>query len=105
VLMAPLGDSSGSIVPMRRRGEVVGAIYLGDPADVTGAQHCLRVLASMAALHAPDGAEMSRRTHEGFVTAEAEPACSLSADLTLRGLDAAALGDALYPGVSVLVAS
>jgi adenylate cyclase len=104
VLMSPLGYSSVSIVPMRRRGEIVGAIYLGDPADVTGSQHCLRALASMAALRATGDVEISAETHEaGPVTAEAEPTRSLSADLTLRGLDAAVLGEALYPGVSVLV--
>lgn len=83
---------------MRRREEIVGAIYLEDPVDVTGALHCLRVFASMAAVRATDDVGISGETHQaGPVTAEAEPTRSLSADLILRGLDAAVLGEALYP--------
>jgi adenylate cyclase len=104
VVMAPWGDRSLSTVPMRRQGRVVGVMCLGE-ADISGARNCLRVLAAMAALRRPDAAETS-----GDVMLEAAPAVpkvepvrSLSADLKLRGLDAATLGEALFRGVAVLV--
>ena len=105
VLMAPVGDRSVSTVPMRRKGRVVGVICLGDPADIGAARHFLRVLASMAALRATEDAEPSGEVVREAVPAmaEAEPVRSLSAELTLRGLDAATLGEALFPEVAVLV--
>jgi class 3 adenylate cyclase/Tfp pilus assembly protein PilX len=105
LLMAPLGSRSLSIVPMRRRGHAVGTIWLEDALDDGSARHFLRILASMAALRAIEGATGSRATAPEVATAvaEAESVRSLSADLTLRGLDATALGKALYPEVAVLV--
>jgi adenylate cyclase len=103
--MAPWGDRSLSTVPLHRRGRVVGVLCLGDPADISGARQCLRMLASMAALRATDNAETSdEAVREAASTVpEAEPARSRSADLTLRGLDATVLGEALYPEMAVLV--
>ena len=105
VLMVPWGDRALSTIPLRRRGRVVGVMCLGDPADITGARHCLRILASMAALCAPGDVKTSSEAVQEATpaTAEAEPVRSLSADLTLRGLDATVLGEALYPEVAVLV--
>jgi len=105
-LMAPWGDHSVSTVPMRRGGHVVGVMCLGDPADITGARHCLRVLASIAALRGTDGPETSGealREAAPTISEVVEPVRSLSADLTLRGIDAATLGEALFTDVAVLV--
>jgi adenylate cyclase len=105
--MAPLGSRSLSIVPLRRHGQVVGAIGLHDAADIAGARHFLRILANMAALRATDdGEEGSRTVTAAAAPAVAEPSlvCSFSTDLTRRrGLDAAALGEACYSDVSVMV--
>jgi adenylate cyclase len=106
VLMAPWGDRALSTVPLRRRGRVVGVMLLGEATDIASTRHFLRVLASMAALRATDGAETSGEAVREPVPAiaeEAETVRSLSADLTLRGLDATALGEALYPEAAVLV--
>jgi adenylate cyclase len=105
VLMVPWGDRALSTVPLRRGGRVVGVMCLGDPADIAGARHCLRILASMAALRAPADVEtVGEAVREATpAIAEAEPVRSLSADLTLRGLDVTALGKTLYPELAVLV--
>jgi hypothetical protein len=73
--MAPWDERSLSTVPLHRRGRVVGVMCLADPSDITGARQCLRMLASMAALRATEGAEISGEAVQGVTPtkAEAEP--------------------------------
>jgi adenylate cyclase len=109
VLMAPFGSRSLSVIPMRCQGHVVGAICLEDASNHLGTRHSLRVLASMAALRPteatgeggtkPHGLDIQTSSH----TAEPMAVRSLSSDLTLRGLDKEALGEAFYPEVAVLI--
>jgi class 3 adenylate cyclase len=101
--MVPWGERALSTIPLHRRGQVVGVMCISDPADIRGARQCLRMLVSMAALRATDGAEISGEAVLEATKAEPEPVRSLSAELTLRGLDAATLGDALFPELAVLV--
>ena len=105
LVMARAGSRSLSVTPMRRQGSAVGGIWLEDAADAAGAQHFLRVLASMAAMRG-DGEVVAPALAEaepGPRPAEPTVARSLSGDLALRGLDHEAFGDNLYPGVAVLV--
>ena len=103
--MAPLGSRSLCIVPMRHRGQVIGAIGLHDAAHMAGAREFLRLLASVASLRVADDAEGAPHQAAAKAVAVAEPdvAHSVSADLALRGLDIGQLGEAVYPRVAVLV--
>jgi len=104
LILAPLGCRSLSVVPMRRRGQVVGAIWLEDPVDTVGSRHFLRILATTAGLRGEDMSVPIPLVSEQQRAAAPEPeeARSLSADLALRGLDAAALGKGLYPRLCVM---
>src|SRR5258708_559057 len=90
---------------MRRGEHVVGAIGLYDATDVGSAYHCLRILASIAALRTDFGVGDTNGRGGEAIPAIGEPdrVHSFTADLSLRGVDVEALGDALYPEVSVLV--
>jgi class 3 adenylate cyclase len=103
LMLAPLRSRSLVVLPIRRRRRVVGCIWLEDPTDAVGCRHFLRVLAGLAALRdddAPDGTT-AQAAEPGLTAPPA--ACSQSADLAKRGLDVSALGEALYPDVSVVV--
>ena len=102
--MAPLGTRSLISIPMRHCGHAVGALTLHDAVDITGTRHCLRVLATMAALRAPHSAAQPHSAQaEAVAVAEPDEAHSRIADLTLPGIDVGALGEAQHPGVAVLV--
>jgi class 3 adenylate cyclase len=104
--MAPLGSRALSIVPMRGRGNVVGAIGLHDPADITtDARHCLRVLAGIAAMRAGDGTGAPRAAEVEVIPAVAEPEAlhSFATDLSLPSVDVADRGEGFYPGIAVLM--
>jgi class 3 adenylate cyclase len=103
--MTGIASRSLSVVPLRRRGQVVGTIVLHDPVDIADARHCIRVLASMAALRASEGAEGPRGAEAEVVPAvgESDAAHSFATDLSLRSVDAEAQGDEFYPGVAVLI--
>jgi adenylate cyclase len=105
LMLAPLGSRSLVVIPVRRHDRVVGAIWLEDPADATESRHFLRVLASLAALRADDAPEPEHGSEKSARAAASEPANARdwTVDLTLRGLDQAGLGQALYPDVSVMV--
>jgi class 3 adenylate cyclase len=105
VTMAPIGSRSLSVVPMRRQGNVVGAIGLHDPADIGEARHCLRVLAGMAAMRAVDGAESPRGAEMEVIPAVAEPDTghSFATDLSFHGVEAPDREEGFYPGIAVLV--
>jgi adenylate cyclase len=105
LMLAPLGSRSLVVIPFRSQQRVVGAIWLEDPADPAESRHFLRVLASMAALRADKVPDHVREHEIGANAAICEPEENRdrSVDLRLRGLDAGALGQALYRDVSVLV--
>jgi adenylate cyclase len=105
LMLAPLGSRSLVVIPVRRHDRVVGAIWLEDAADAAESRHFLRVLASLAALRAEDAPEPEHESEKLARVAASEPADARdwSVDLTLRELDQAGLGQALYPDVSVMV--
>jgi adenylate cyclase len=106
LMLAPAGSRSLLVVPIRRHERVVGSLWLEDWNDAIGSRRFLRVLASLAALHAADDAPDDApqlAAEAGIAASEPEAVCSLSTDLMSRGLDAQVLGDALYADVSVMV--
>jgi adenylate cyclase len=105
LILAPLGSRALVVFPVRRHDRVVGAIWLEDPVDTAESRHFLRVLASLAALRADDASEPAHGAEAGTHAAASEPAAARdrSVDLAARGLDQAALGQALYSDVSVMV--
>jgi adenylate cyclase len=105
LILTPLGSRALLSVPMRRRGMVVGAVWLEDPVDTAEPRQFLRVLASLAALRADrtSAPARARRLDPEVSPAEPEAVRSRTAELSVRGLDATALGDAFYPEVCVLV--
>lgn len=105
LMLAPLGSRSLVVLPIRRRRRVVGSIWLEDPTDAVGCRHFLRVLAGLAALRDDDAPHetAAQAAESGLAASEPLAACSQSADLAKRGLNVNALGEALYPDVSVVV--
>jgi class 3 adenylate cyclase len=105
LMLAPLGCRSLSIVPMRRHGQVVGAIWLEDPIDTAGSRHVLRILATTAGLRGGDVSAPIPLVGEKHRAAAPEPeeVRSLSADFASHDLDPATLGKALYPELCVFV--
>jgi adenylate cyclase len=105
LILAPMGSRSLVVLPIRRHQHVVGGIWLEDPVDAAGSRHFMRVLASLAALRADDATDDTTQQARDAGSAASEPAAvrSRSADLVRRDLGAAALGDALYPEVCVMV--
>lgn len=105
LMLAPLGCRSLVMLPIRRRQDVVGSIWLEDPADAVGSRQFLRLLAGIAALRADDApAEAVPQDLEtGLAAREPTTTRARRADLAQRGLDLSALGEALYSDLSVMV--
>ena len=105
LMLAPLGSRALLVLPIRRRKQVVGGLWLEDPVNATGSRHFLRVLASIAALRADDApGDVQRHDAEtGAAIDEPEEVRARSTDLTQRGLDPGTFGNALYPEISVVV--
>jgi len=105
LMLAPFGCRSLSMVPVQRHGHVVGAIWLEDQVDTVDSHHFLRILATIAGLRGGDVGTPAPRSGGWHRAAAPEPekVRSFSADFASRGLDAATLGEGLYPELSVLV--
>ena len=115
VLMQPLGSRSLFVVPLRGRGQVLGAICLEDAATLEGTRDFIRTVANMLALHLAieagdalngSGLDPGPRTFAAAPVPAPTAAAmerSRSADLAARSLDPAQLAAEVYTNAAVLV--
>lgn len=111
VLMHPFGSRALTVVPVIAGERIVGAIMLEDPTRLLEVRDILPSVAGILALRMQES-----EIDPGRCVAEtvAEPARgppiisgerSLDAELTLRGIDAGAIGADVFPAVAVMVLS
>ena len=107
VVMNPLGSRALLAVPVRRSGDVVGAVWLEDAARSEGAREFIRAVANMIALRMtgrPDPAAARGQTAAALPAATAPiSARSFTTELAARGIDPADMEAEVHPNVAVMV--
>ena len=105
IMMQSLGSRSLLVLPVRRAGQVTGALWLEDLPPGGDMHDFLRIVANLMALRTPPAPDAPRQPKQ----APAAPAAvnagerSFSAELALRGIDIAGLAAKIYPEVAVMV--
>lgn len=112
VVMRPLGSRALFAVPVRRDQHVVGAVWLEDAPETTGARDFVRAVANMVSLRMAEGAGPGTETpaaaaaaasREAVGEAKAEAKRSFTAELVSRGIDPDSIEGDIYPDVAVMV--
>jgi adenylate cyclase len=105
--MRPLGSRALFAVPVRREDRVIGAVWLEDAPETTGARDFVRAVANMVALRMAESTAATptaeRAAAPATTTAIPETKRSYTAELVSRGIDPATIEGDIYPDVAVMV--